>query len=244
MSTDETSLNRRQPTSRCRPLNEFWCSEHRGLTTTQTQQTDKLTWCPHRDDQQCPCQGQWDHLVCSPVCARLCGSWMVADDNDADAFFSCHLSVRDYGRDKADRADRAPSCQGHTRKHIHTGPVREGCMPGSGLTYNTHKHTNIYHIMHKKNTYYPISLTIWSKTHPRDAVQHVWWCFRADMIPHIKYLEKKEKSCIFTDSSSSQGCGLGPGAWPRAQHSPTYAASCTTAVHGKTTSQYRAQTSN
>lgn len=57
-------------------------------------------------------------------------------------------------------------------KHIHTGPIREGCTAASGLTFNTDKHTNIYHIMHKKNTY-PICLTTW-QTHPRDAVQHVW----------------------------------------------------------------------
>lgn len=58
------------------------------------------------------------------------------------------------------------------------------------------------------------------------------------------FRKKKEKSCKSTDSSSSQCCGLGPGVWPRAQHSPTNAASCTTALHWKTTSQYRAQTCN
>lgn len=145
ISTDETSLTRQQPTSPYRPLNQFWCSEHWGLTKTQTQQTDKLTWCPQRYHQQCPCQGQWDHFVCSPVCARLCGSWMVADDNDADAFFSCHLYVRDYGRDRADRADRALSCQGHTRIwNTYTQAVsgRAVCQPVGLLL--THTNTPTY----------------------------------------------------------------------------------------------------
>lgn len=208
MSTDETNLNRQRLTSRYRPLNEFWCLKHRGPTTTQTQQTDKLTSCPQRYDQQGPCQGQWDHFVCSPVCARLCGSWMVADDSGDDAFFSCHLSVRDYGRDRADRADRAQSCQGHTRmcEHMHRGPIREGCTP-TRVNFNTQTHHHIsYNALYEyKNTYYPIFLTTWSINSP-EMPFNAWRRFRTGMIPHIKYLKKKKKkSCA---AVSAQVCDL------------------------------------